>query len=254
MNEFGKQSTIPAVDDVAWFEVDHQNKRQILIQKDMLIKQLTRDGPIIAASFDKLASETLCQCSELTARSYGALLAKLPCVDDEGFEATSSRLIATAINNFTASVEVARHGYPLQYGTLVRGIHETLAVVLVLATEKMALEDFHGGKLKSTKCITKAKQILPHVGQMWAWYSDFFVHIGAQHASLDPPKVWVKNDAALRFITQSMRHDSWLIYVVVELVFCARFSDRLYWQRDGQGFVFSPNERGQKQMEEFLFR
>lgn len=252
MSDRENRANIPNIDNVAWFEVDHKNKQNVLITKDMLTKQLKRDGPKIASSFDEHAYETIELCSELIARSYGAILRHLVGEAEKSFETTVARLIATSINYFTASVEVARHGYPLQYGMLARGVHETLAVVLVIGTESVALEDFHAGRMKSTKCITKAKKILPHLGKLWGWFSDSFVHIGTGHASLEMPKVWSGDDDALDFVVNSMRHDAWLIYVVVELVFYSRFSKHLYWKQEGAGFVFSPDELGEKAMDEML--
>jgi hypothetical protein len=77
-----------------------------------------------------------------------------------------------------ASIEVARHGYPRQYGAIARVLIETLATVIVIAVKAGALEVFHSGTLDSTKCITWSKAVLPPLGQYWGMLSNEFVHIG----------------------------------------------------------------------------
>ncbi|WP_458790495.1 hypothetical protein [Yoonia sp. MH D7] len=111
---------LPTRKDIAHIRIDHEKNLQIIIKKNMLINQIQRDGPKIARSFDRLTKTEIEKCSELVARCSGILLEHLPSVDDKGSKATSARLLSSAINSFIASIEVARHGYPRQYGALAR--------------------------------------------------------------------------------------------------------------------------------------
>src|ERR1700733_12221201 len=142
---------IPRHDNIASVTVDHDRKKVIFTTSDMLVKQLHRDGPRVAESFDRLTKTDIEECSAVFGQVQGLLLRHLSRLDSADFKATATRLLFSASNSLVASIEVARHGYPRQYGAVARVLIETLATVIVLAIKKGALEEFHAGTLDSTK-------------------------------------------------------------------------------------------------------
>lgn len=108
--------------------------KALFLTNDMLTKQLQRDGPKVARSFDILAKDDIAECSRVFARCLARLIHYLPEADETGFKVTTARLLFSALNAYVAGVEIARHGYPRQYGTSARSVIETVAVVLDIAT------------------------------------------------------------------------------------------------------------------------
>lgn len=219
----------------------------------MLINQLRRDGPIIAKSFDKVASSHIDACSEIFGMTSGMIVHHLPSLDDNSFKPTAARLLLTACNAYLASVEVARHGYRRQYGVMARSFIEILATVIVLAIRPTALEEFHAGTLSSTKCIGWAKPVIEPIGMYYGMLSDNFTHIGITHAVLEPLRSFKLDDEALSFITSTMRGNSWLLYVVTELVYHDEISSPRYWfPQGGAAVAYNPSAEERLWMDKFL--
>jgi len=243
---------IPRRENISKVVLDHERKQRFILTNDMLINQLQRDGPRVARSFDKLMKTELVECSKLFSSVQGMLLRHLPRVDDEGFKATSARLLSSAANSYVASIEVARHGFPRQHGALVRMVIETLATVVVLATKPEALAQFHSGKLSSSKCVSWANKSLPLLGPLWGMLSNEFVHIGLGHSTLEMPSKYSADDEALSFLRTSLVSSSWLLHMVTELVFSDETPELLYWTRSGDKVVFDPSTEGARWMDEHL--
>jgi hypothetical protein len=119
----------PAMENISSITVDNENKRTIFVTKDVLVNQLCRDGPAIAASFDKLAKEDLREISSVIADAL-SLLYRHVNPGEEDYKATCAALLSSALSTFIASIEVARHGYRRPYGSIARGIVEVLSTVL----------------------------------------------------------------------------------------------------------------------------
>lgn len=243
---------IPQKKKIAHIEVDHIRKTQFILTNDMLLNQIQRDGPRVARSFDRLAEYEIAECSKIFSSVQGALLRHLPKIDDNGFKATSARLLSSASNSYVASIEVARHGFPLQYGSLARMVVEALATVLALATRAEAIEQFHAGKLKSTKCVTWAKESLPILPPLWGMLSNEFVHIGRGHSTLDMPKRYKSGDEALGFIKKTMMTMACLLQIVTELIYADEKIDLLFWKPSGGGWTFDPSPESARWMDEHL--
>lgn len=188
----------------------------------------------------------------MVSEAYGFLLAHLPRVEDTGTKATSARLLSSAINSFTASLEVARHGYPRQYGALARMTVETLATVVVLVTKDDGLERFYADDLASTKCIGWANKLIPIFGPLNGLFSNEFVHIGTKHALLELPKKYRKSDEEVEFLKASLVSVAWLIRMVTELIYADEISDLKYWKRQGGGFLFEPNNESNEWLDDFF--
>lgn len=244
------RNKLPSSRSVAFRRLDHSKSLEILFKDDMLLNQLQRDGPKIARSFDKALKKPLQEASRLLSMTMGILSKHLFAPDDRSSRATTARLVANAVNSYIASVEVARHGYPLQHGTMSRSIVEALATVIVIVTNPAALGEFHDGQLSSSKCVGQAKKTLPLIGPLWGMLSNEFVHIGLLHANLEFPKRFSPKDERLEFVADSIVLNAWLLYVVTELI----YHDEvwcIYWKKVGHGVIFEPTLEGQDWLDRF---
>ncbi len=224
----------------------------LFFTNDMLVNQLQREGPKVARSFDLLAKQDIIECSHIFARCQARITLHLVQAGDPEFETTVARLLFSSLNAYAASLEVARHGYPRQYGASARLIVETLAVVLDISTVPESLDKFHNGKLNSTKSFSAAKKCLPMIGQMYGQLSNDFVHVGLGHTILEGPKSYKRGDESLGFITMMMRGLIVLIDVVADLIFGGDAGTPLYWKPEGEGWSFDPDPRIQSWMENAL--
>lgn len=243
---------VPQGGNVASVRLDTASKQIVFTTKDMIQNQLSRDGPKIRRSFDVLAKSHIAACSEVFGEAAGLILRHLPRFDDNGFKATSSRLLTSASNTYLASIEVARHGYRRQYGMLARSFIETIATVIALAIEPTALNQFHSGKLQSTRCVGWAKAVLPPLGLYYGMLSNEFVHIGPAHAAFEPLSTYSPQDEALKFIASSMRGDVWMLYLAAELVFHDELEGCRYWHPKEGGVSYDPSEEVRAWMAAFL--
>jgi hypothetical protein len=209
--------------------VDRQNNRTIFVTKDVLINQLYRDGPVIAASFDKLAKEDIREISSVMADAMSLLFRHLS-PGEEDYKATCAALISSALSTFVASIEVARHGHRRPYGSVARGIVEALSTVIHIATEEGALARFHEDKLQSTKSISLARRAFPPFGPLYGMLSNYFVHINKSHGMFEPTIKFTKREEPFQFIISTMRVHVWLIYVVAELAFHEDLEEPRYWK------------------------
>ncbi len=245
-------NSIPKQEDVAAINFDHENNRFLFLKKNMLENQLYRDGPRIARSFDKIAKPHIKEVSAVFAATQGMILRHLPRLDDDGYRATSARLLASAANSFIASIEVARHGYRRQFGMIGRSLIETLATTVVLKIRPNAVEEFHSGKLSSTNCVGWAKQAFPPMGQYYGMLNEF-VHIGRQHSMLAPPSLYKEDDPALPFILGVIRSNVWTMFVLTELVFHDEINDLKLWRVvDDDAITYDPSQATDAWSERFL--
>lgn len=242
---------MPKKENISAVIVDKDKKSVFFITRDILSKQIYREGPRIAASFDELTRGDIAECSELFSFAQARLFRHLPKVEDNGFEATSARLLFSAANSYVAAVEVGRRGYARQHGALSRMVVETIATVLAIAVNAAALEKFHAGKLESTKCIGMAKAVLPFIGGLYGMLSNNFVHIGTAHAEFEGPKAYWKGDERLGFIVTSSKMMALLLDISTELIFAQDQTQFRYWKKEGQGWRFSPSDEVMSWMEAY---
>ncbi len=243
----------PQRENIASARVDHESNRIIFTTKNMLTNQLRRDGPKIARSFDNFAKADIEACSALFGTANGMIMRHLPSLDNDGYKATSARLLLSACHAYLASIEVARHGYRRQYGVMARSFLETLATVIVLAIRPTALAEFHAGTLSSTKCVGWAKPVIEPIGMYYGMLSDQFTHIGVNHASFEPLTLFTADEEPLSFIKSTMRGNVWLLFVVAELIHHDEISEPRYWFAKGGGAVaYDPAEEEREWMKVFL--
>lgn len=242
---------MPKKENISAVIVDKDKKSVFFITRDILSKQIYREGPRIAASFDELTRDDIAECSELFSFAQARLFRHLPKVEDNGFEATSARLLFSAANSYVAAVEVGRRGYARQHGALSRMVVETIATVLAIAVNAAALEKFHAEKLESTKCIGMAKAVLPFIGGLYGMLSNNFVHIGTAHAEFEGPKIYSKGDERLGFIITSSKMMALLLDISTELIFAQDQTQFRYWKKEGRGWRFSPSDEVMSWMEAY---
>jgi hypothetical protein len=247
-----KRFAIPPEKKVASIHVDRSKQLIVFTTKDMIKNQLHRDGPKIRRSFDLLARTHITASSEIFGEAIGLIVRHLPRLAEHGFKPTASRLLSTAANTYLGSIEVARHGYRRQYGMLARSLIETIATVIAIAIQPRALEEFHAGKLKSTKCVGWAKGVIAPLGMYYGMLSDQFVHIGPAHAAFEPVAPYMPADEALKFIASSMRGNVWLLYLAAELVFHDELECTRYWKPAGEGVTYDPSSTERQWMAGFL--
>ena len=243
---------IPKRANIAGVIVDDENKRVLFTTNDILVNQLQRDGPRVARSFDRLAKEHIVQCSAIFGQIQGLLLRQMTRMEETSFKATAARLLFNASNSYVASIEVARHGYPRQYGAVARMVIETLATVIVLAIKPKALEEFHADKLDLAKCVGWAKAALPLLPRFWGLLSNDFVHIGTCHSIIEPPSDYTEHDEALGFLITSLRGNVLLLYIVADLIFSDEPGAPGFWKREGEKASFDPVPELGEWMEGFI--
>lgn len=226
--------------------------KAFFVTNDMLIKQIQRDGPTIARSFDVLIKDDMIECSKIFARCSARILNHLPVTGENEFKETAARLLFSALSAYAASIEVARHGYPRQYGASARSVIETIAVVLEIATVPESLARFHKGDLTSTKTMAAAKKCLPLLGPFYGMLSNDFVHIGPTHATLEGPTRYKEGNQALSFVATMMRALIVLIDLVADLIFGTDAGQPIYWKAEGFGWRFDPGQETMAYLEKVL--
>lgn len=248
----GVNRPYPAIENVASIAVDKKLKRAIIVTKDILINQISRDGPRIAKSFDDLTKEDIKKISAVVADAM-SLLFRHSLVDSQEYKPTCARLLSSALSAFMASIEVARHGYRRSYGVMARNVVETLATVLHIAIEHSALPEFHSGRPQSTKSIATAKKAIPGFGNLYGMFSNHFVHINQSHAALEPIISYSSGEEPLNFILSTLKVNSWLMYVTAELIFHEDIPNPRYWRHLGNGaFAFDPSDSERQWMTDFI--
>ncbi|MDQ8732439.1 hypothetical protein [Bradyrhizobium sp. LHD-71] len=101
--------------------------------------------------------------SVLIAEAAGLLISNVS-LDAASYRETTAGLLSSAVSTFVASLILARQDFRRQYGSMARGVIETLCTVIHIAVEKGALERFHADDLQSTKSIGVAKRVIEPLG------------------------------------------------------------------------------------------
>lgn len=246
---------LPNPDNVAGVSIDDDNKTVIVVTKDMLLNQLRRDCPRIAKSFDRVAGDDLVKISALFGDAMSIVAPHyFRFVGNEtDCLAICSRLLNHSMVTYTAAIEIARGGFRKQYGSLIRDVLETLSTTLYLCRIPEALRQYQDGKLKSSKTIAAANDVIPIFGKLYGLYSNQFVHINKIHEGIGDLTRYEKDDEALGFILPSMRLSCWLIYVVSEFVFIESVAKPRYFEVIGPHAIkFNPSEEEREWQCEFL--
>jgi hypothetical protein len=250
-----RKQRAPEPANVAGYYVDEESKKVFVVTKDVLLKQIHRDCPRIARSFDKLAQNDLTEISTVLGQAMSIVAPQyyLRIGEDKELLAVCSRLLNHSMTTFIAAIEMARRGFRKQYGSLVRDVIETLSTVLYLCRIPSALQQYLDGKLKSSKTIAAAGQVIPEYGKLYGMLSNQFVHINKFHERLGDLAEYQENDEALSFILPNMRLTSWLIYVVSEFAFIESVGAPRYFKVIAPSMIaYDPSDEEREWMKEFF--
>ncbi len=176
---------------------------------------------------------------------------------DHARGATCARILNTAMTTLIACLHLARGGFRLQYMALSRNVLETICTVLHLMVDPNAVNEFHAGRLKSTKSITFANRVVLGFGKLYGSLSDQFVHIGTMHSDLNPLTHYTSGEEPLAVIRSSAKSLSWLLYIAAELVFLEEMPHARFWKiikrrEYGNEVVFNPSDSERAAIREFL--
>jgi len=214
---------------------DKKNETIVFLKDTMVVNQLRREGPKIAASFDDAFDKEIRQISEQFALSFGTLCCRFQHAGKDRVCDACVQLLANASQTSIAALELVRHGFRLQPGILIRNAVETVCVALSLFAEPTLFEAYEKGKLQSSKMVSRAKEIVPGLGWAYGFFSKEFAHIGQLHQQMTEWDTFEKSDQAaemnLRFIKFAVN----LLTISGELICYDSVDTHRYWKRIGPG-------------------
>jgi len=243
----------PLVDGAVGAFVDSKNERLVILKDNMVVNQLQREGPKIAASFDKAFDKEIREISEQFAVMFGVLLCGIKGRGSDKLRGACGQLLANASQTSIGALELVRHGFRLQPGILIRNAIETICVALSLFVEPDLLETYEDGKLQSSKMVSRAKGVVPGLGWAYGFFSKQFAHIGQLHHQMSEWDVFEKSDEAadmnLRFIKFAVN----LLTISTELVFYDSVDTHRYWKRIEQGVYSYQPSKDEKNWQQSFF-
>ncbi|RAL68840.1 hypothetical protein C1G86_1573 [Dehalococcoides mccartyi] len=251
--------SIPPFDELAGVFLDDKEKRMIFTSNRMLINQLHRDGPAVAASFDEhLWSEIEAlspEYSRITSyANFGTLKATR---EGNNVCLLAGQLIGNALNNIAAATELIRLGYRLQPSVLLRPAIEWISMAGYLFIYPDTLGQFKAGKIKSTDIMTTVgKEINPVIPKAWGFLSNDFVHVGNLHQRIQlPEKYESAEDAAAKTNLLGIHVTLMIASIVAELVFFDVAKPHEYWREVKPGhFEFLTESPVWQRLEEIASR
>jgi hypothetical protein len=234
---------------------DKGSGQMFVFTKDMVVNQLQRMGPQIAASFDRAFVADIHAISEQSSFNFALLFScSKDCLrKNEELGVECAQLLLNASQTITCALEVIRHGFRLQPGILIRNAIETICVAVSLFVEPSLLAEHNGGRLDSTKTISTAKKAIPPLGRLYGFFSQQFAHLGQMHRAMHSWDSFESSDEGatmnLRFIKLAVN----LITISSELVFYDWTENHRYWQRINEGgYEFNPSPQERLWQEKFL--
>jgi hypothetical protein len=233
--------------------VDPKNERVVFLKDTMVVNQLRREGPKIAASFDAAFDEDIRQISEQFAIAFGTLYCRMQHPKKDKVGDACLQLLANASQTSIAALELVRHGFRLQPGILIRNVLETICVALALFVEPELMETYEQGKLQSSKMVSRAKEVVPPLGWAYGFFSKEFAHLGTLHQQMHEWDVFEKSDDAaemnLKFIKLAVN----LLTISGELICYDSLETHRYWTRVAPGhYAYDPSESEREWQQAFL--
>jgi len=246
-----QQVAVP--DDTAAAFVDSKNKRVVFLKNTMVVNQLRREGPKIAASFDAAFDEDIRRISEQFAIAYGTLYCQMQRPNKNKTRDACVQLLANSSQTSIAALELVRHGFRLQPGILIRNAVETICVALALFVEPELMEAYEKGKLQSSKMVSRAKEVVPPLGWAYGFFSKEFAHLGQLHQQMHEWDAFEKSDDAaemnLKFIKLAVN----LLIISGELICYNSVETHRYWKRIAPGqYAYDPPESEREWQQAFL--
>jgi len=235
---------------IASLTVHGDEKQIVFTTNDMLWNQLKRDAPGIAESFDNLFTDDMNALGGIYGEVAGILLHGLKKGSDTQQECPI--VLLNALNTYFGAVNLFRSGHRLESLMLMRMLVESIAVTLHLKSNPEAMKSFQAGQLKSTKCISFAKKILPPLGELYGYLSDTVNHVHELHRKFNPLSKYTERDEAVSANFGYLRLLIWLLYVSSEFIFYDLISAPRYWEQFDKGYKYNPGEDVREWMAGFL--
>ncbi|PKM26747.1 MAG: hypothetical protein CVV09_05100 [Gammaproteobacteria bacterium HGW-Gammaproteobacteria-13] len=210
---------------------DSINRRLIEIRTTVLINQITRDAEKIAKSFDDLHSGDLKVISTEFAHCFALLTSGTIKATQENDELriACSELLSNCLNSIAAATYLARGGFVLQPGAVIRSCLESMAVVLHLIQFQSDLEAHRAHKFDSTRAVASARRVFPPFGQFYGLLSKEFTHIGKLYKQITPIREYTESYEPLALNLQFITSSVWMCYVTCELAFLDVVAQPRYW-------------------------
>lgn len=250
---------IPPFDELAGVYFDREGKQLIFASNSMLINQITRDGPAVAASFDvNLIGELQALSPEFSkVTSYVAFGSLKATRSGDPVRDVAGQLIGNALHNVAAATDLVRLGYKLQPGILLRPAVEWAAMAGHLFLHPESLGRFKGGKLKSTDIIAGvSKEINPAISRSWSYLSQDFVHVSKLHQRVQLPTAYKSaDDPAAKTNLLGIHMSLMVTSIIAELVFYDIAEPHEYWRQIKPGaFEFLRDSPVWQRMEDIASR
>jgi hypothetical protein len=235
---------------IASLTIHKGDRKLVFTTKDMLWNQLKRDGPSIAESFDRLFSEEIDSLGGLFGEVGGMLINGLDKGDE--FQKESGFVLMNSLNTYVASLHLFRLGHRLESLMFMRMIVESISVVLHLKTHPNDIKLFQKGQLKSTKCVSSAKRVIPPLGEIYGHLSSTVNHIHDLHRSFNPLNLYKERDEAVSTNFGYLRLSLWMLYITAELIYYDFVAAPRYWKKCEQGYRYNPSDEVNAWMRDFL--
>lgn len=235
--------------------VDPESGATYFLDRGMVAHQIRTTSVEIVNSFDALCHDDVRQISALCVE---ALLYCTPGTNHafatgDPLGQTNGQLLQNAVTAVTGSLTVARAGFRLEPGMIMRSTIEMVAVVFHLAQHPNDLGRVRAGQFDSAIALRAAKKALPPFGQTYGLFSKQFTHVGALHTTLQPVTPYEEDDEALKVNMLGIKLTCWLIYAATELVFNQMVDTPRYWHPIGQrGYAYNPSPSEQEWFSEFF--
>lgn len=240
--------------------VDLSNRLRIFVSNDVLLNQLFRDTPRIAADFDEQYADEIRTLNEVVCAHSANLAAAVASMPEEErpreIQGLKMFLLQNASQSGLAALELVRRGFRLEPGILVRANLEQLSVVCHIAINPNDACLLQAGQISSTKTISSAKKVIPPFGQLYGLLSRYFAHVShLHHDYLNPITTYEAGDEALEMNFRFIRSAVWMQLVVSEFALFDSLSGHRYFRRlTADSLIFAPSEPERAWMTQFLER
>lgn len=238
---------------IATISINAKDKQIIYTTKDILWNQLKRDTPKIAESFDRLFAGDVDQMGELFGQVVGLVLEGMR--RGNRLQDVCNTVLFNTINTYFSALSLLREGHKLQPLMLIRSVVESISVVLHIIMKPDDLTTFEKGTLKSTKCVTSAKNVIPFIGELYGHLSNTVTHIAELHRKLHLLREYEARDEAVSTNLGYLKLTIWLTYITSELLNIDLLATPRYWSAVGEnGFQFKISDEEGEWLDEFFGR
>lgn len=242
----------PAISGIIYDGIEN---KIILVAENIIHNYFNRDNPKVEKSFDVLCKADVDELSKLFCKTIAIIQAGaiFGGKNHDHHRMNCGCLLMNTISTFTCALQLLRSGYKLQPGILIRNIVEAVSMVFFLIRNPDKLEAVINGSFKSTDAVKAAKELFPHLGPLYGFFSNQYAHLGNLYFSPQPPFEYKTKEDALQLNLSYLRHSLLLIYLTTELLFHDVVEFPRYWISNEDGSVgYKPSLDELKWQESFL--